>query len=73
LRETPGPRGNWATWQENRCPAHDVSRAEPVEARSDKPVFSRHFEKSGQTLMVTNDNAAAENAGDAIVDASLKP
>jgi len=41
----------------------------------DKPVFSRHFEKSGFGMGSSeNDgNAAAESAGNAIVDAILKP
>lgn len=40
----------------------------------DKPVFSRHFEKSGFAWgsAANGDNAAAESAADAIVDAILK-
>jgi hypothetical protein len=40
----------------------------------DKPVFSQRFEKSGfgSGSSVNSDNAAAESAGDAIVDAILK-
>lgn len=40
----------------------------------DKPVFSRRFEQSafGSGSNVNGDNAAAESAGDAIVDAILK-
>lgn len=39
-----------------------------------KPVFSQHFEKTGfgSSSSVNGDNAAAESAGDAIVDAILK-
>ncbi|HEY3256458.1 MAG TPA: hypothetical protein VGJ91_21005 [Polyangiaceae bacterium] len=40
----------------------------------DKPVFSRHFERTGfgGGSTTNDDNAAAESAGNAIVDAILK-